>query len=128
MKPEQFIIGIIVFIGLLGICGNLLLSGASEYNITPSNDFATSLTGNNYSEYVQKVQELEVAATDDGFLAQFLLGKAVYNVIKSSFSQVTSLIANISSYIGVPAEVTALFVVIILILAIFGGIKFILNR
>ena len=128
MKPEQFIIGIIVFIGILGFTGNLLLSGTSEYNITTSDEFTKSLTGNNYSEYTQKVEELKVAATNDGFLAQFLLGSAVYNVVKSSFSQVGSLISNISSYAGIPTEVTALIIVIIIVLAIFGGIKFILNR
>jgi len=128
MKPEQLIIGIIVFIGTLAFTGHLLLSGTSNYNITPSDTFTKTLTGNNYSEYTENSEKLKVAATNDGFLAQFLLGSAVYNLVKSSLTQVATLITSISSYIGVPSELTALFAAIILIFAIFGGIKFILNR
>lgn len=128
MKPEQFIIGIIIFIGVLSIAGNLVLSGAPNYNLSPSDTFTQSLTGSNYSEYSEKVEKLKVAATNDGFLSQFLLGDAVYNLVKSSFTEVGALIASLSSYIGIPTEITALIIAIIIITALFGGIKFILNR
>lgn len=127
MKPNQLILGIILFLGVLSFIGSMILGGADNYNVTPSDSFTETLTGNNYSEYQQKVEEIQVSAEDDGFLAQFKLGKAVYNVVTSSFSQIGALVTNISDFVQLPAELVALIIAILVISAIFGGIAYIKN-
>lgn len=127
MKPHQFVLMIVVFIGLLGYLGNIIIGGANEYGLIPSDEFTEMLTGGNYSEYQEKVEQLQISAEDDGFLAQFKLGKSVLNIVTSSFGQMTALITNISTYLQIPFELTALVIVIIIIVAIFGGIYIIIN-
>lgn len=127
MKPHQFILMIVVFIGLLGYLGGIIIAGADEYGLEPSDEFTEILTGGNYSEYKEKVEQLQIDAEDDGFLAQFKLGKSVVNVVTSSFGQMTALITNVSTYLQIPFELTTLLIVIIIIVAIFGGIYLIIN-
>ena len=127
MKPHQFILMIVVFIGILGYLGNAIIGGANKYGLEPSDEFTEMLTGGNYSEYKEKVEQLQISAEDDGFLAQFKLGKSVLNIVTSSFGQVTALITNLSTYLQIPYELTALLIVIIIIVAIFGGIYIIIN-
>lgn len=127
MKPNQLILGIIIFLGVLSFIGSMVLSGTNNYDVTPSDSFTETLTGNNYSEYKEKVEEIQVSAEDDGFLAQFKLGKAVYNVVTSSLGQVGALISNIADFVQLPTELVALIIVIIVISAIFGGLNYILK-
>ena len=127
MKPHQFVLMIVVFIGLLGYLGGVILGGANEYGLTPSDNFTEMLTGGNYSEYKDKVEQLQISAEDDGFLAQFKLGKSVLNIVTSSFGQVTALITNIATYLQIPYELTALVIVVIIIASIFGGIYLIIS-
>lgn len=127
MKPNQFILAIIIFLGVLSFIGSIILSGAENYDVIPSDQFTKTLTGNNYTEYQKKVEEIQVTAEDDGFLAQFKLGKAVYNVVTSSFGQASALLTTMSDYLELPAELVALLIVIVVISAIFGGLYLIIK-
>lgn len=127
MKPDQFIIGIILFLGLLSFIGGIVITGSSNYDVTPSNEFTQTLTGNNYTEYQEKVEEIQVSAEDDGYLAQFKLGKAVYNVVTSSLGQMGALVTNTFDFIEIDAQLVGLLIVIIAIAVIFGGLYIIIN-
>lgn len=127
MKPDKFVMSIIVFLGLLAFIGGIVISGSTNYDVTPSDQFTQTLTGNNYSEYQQKIEEIKVTAEDDGVLAQFKLGKAVYNVVTSSLGQVGALVTNIFDFIELPNELVGLLIVIIAIAVIFGGLYLIIS-
>lgn len=127
MKPNQFILAIILFLGLMAFMGSVVIDSSENYNIKPSDKFTETMTGNNYTEYQQKVEEIKVAAEDDGYLAKFKLAKAIYNVITSSFDQVGALITNLADYLELPAELVGLFIVIVVIGAIFGGLYLIIK-
>lgn len=127
MKPDKFVLSIVVFLGLLAFIGGIVISGSTNYDVTPSDQFTQTLTGNNYSEYQQKIEEIKVTAEDDGVLAQFKLGKAVYNVVTSSLGQVGALVTNIFDFIELPNELVGLLIVIIAIVVIFGGLYLIIS-
>ena len=127
MKPHEFVLMIVVFIGILGYLGSIIIGGANQYGLEPSPEFTEMLTGGNYSEYKEKVEQLQISAEDDGFLAQFKLGKSVLNIVTSSFGQMTALITNLSTYLQIPFELVALAIVVIIILAIFGGVYIIIT-
>lgn len=127
MKPDKFVLSIVVFLGLLAFIGGIVISGSTNYDVTPSDPFVQTLTGNNYSEYQQKIEEIKVTAEDDGVLAQFKLGKAVYNVVTSSLGQVGALVTNIFDFIEIPNELVGLIIVVIAIAVIFGGLYLIIS-
>lgn len=133
MRPHQFVLALVLFMGVLSIIGGLVMSGSNNYDeVKPSNEFSEKLTGNNNSEYRDKVENLEKTAQEtggeDGFLAQYKLGIASLNLVSSSVSQASSVITGIAEYMQLPPQLIALFIVIVVILAIFGGIYLIMNR
>ena len=131
MKPHQFVLALVLFIGILSFLGSMIFSGTENYNVTPSNEFSTTMTGNNYSAYQQEVKNLENTAkntgAEDGFLAQYKLGIATMNLVSSSVSQAGSLVTGIGDFLGLPPQLVALLIVVIIVLAIFGGIYLIIG-
>jgi len=120
MKPHQYFLLFIVLIGTLGLAGTLILSGTGDDTITPTDNFTTILKGENYQEYKDSVDEIKVAAEDDGYLAQFKLAKAVYGAAKSTMTQSEALLTSLSNFMGLPYELVAMIILIVIILAVFA--------
>lgn len=127
MRPEQFIIGIALFLGSLGIIGTLIVGSTLNYSEAEvSDEFSEMMTGSNYSEYRDRVENLQETASsttgEDGFLAQFKVANAVFSLVGASTSQAGAIITNVGDNLGIPSEVVVLFLTIVIISAIFGGI------
>lgn len=127
MKPNKIILGIILFLGVFSFIGFFILDGATTHGVVTSDEFSNAMTGDDYSEFSKKVEDLKVSAEDDGALAIYKIGKAVYSVITSSLSQITSIINNMLGFIEIPVELVTLFITLIIVAAIFGGIKYFKN-
>lgn len=128
MRPHQYILTFIVLIGLLSVVGGMIIKGSTNYDITPSDEFVEITTGSNYSEYQDRIEEIKVSVEDDGFLAQFKLARAVYNAASSTFTQSEAIISNIATFIGIPYEIFAIGILIVIIMAVFGLFYLIIGR
>jgi len=125
MKPHQYFLLFIILIGSLGIVGTLVLSGTGDETITPTDNFTTILKGEDYEAYKDSIEEIQVSAEDDGYLAQFKLAKAVLGAAKTTMAQSEALLGSLGSFLGIPTEVVALVVIIVIILGIFAFIYFV---
>lgn len=124
MKLHQYFLMFIVLIGILSLLGKMIIPASQHYNVTPSDNFTLMMTGLNSSEYTDKIETIAETSEsgDDGFLAQFRTAKAVKEAASQTTSQSGALITTLGEYVGLPAELVTLIIVIIVVLAVFAGI------
>lgn len=126
LKPHQFILIFIIFIGLLGVFGKFFLDIDIEYGNKADDTVSKLYTGGNYSEYETQVKAIDPSADGEGFLAQFKLGKSIFTGIKATFSQSKTFMETIGTTLELDVELTTLLIIVISILAIFGIIYLII--
>jgi len=130
MKLHQYFLMFLVLLVSFQLIGNMVLSPTINYNVTPSNNLTNMLTGKNYTEFENKINQIADSseAGGDGFLAQYQTANLVWETTKETTSQAGSLIGSISGFIGLPQELTTLIIVILAILVVFAGIYLIVGR
>lgn len=128
MKPHQTVIMMLMLLAILGVVGSLIMQGASNYDVEPSDQLSNTLTGQNRTEYEESVEKLkETSAGEEGYLAQFKVATAVFSVLKNSLGQTKAILNSISSFLGIPTELAGTAITIVIVLIVFGGVYFLRN-
>lgn len=122
VKPENYLIGIIVFISLSAFIGYGAMSAGSNYGKTTSNEFAEVTVAMNSTEYSDSIDNIQLTAESDGFLAAFKMAAAVFNTIKTTLSSAVSIVPTVLLYLGMPNVIASLLSVLFNIVVIFGVI------
>lgn len=128
MKPHQTIITMLLLLGILSVVGSMIMQGASNYDVKPSDQLSNTLTGQNRTEYEESVEKLKkTSGGEEGYLAQFKVATAVFSVLKNSLGQTKAMMNSLASFLGIPAELAGTAITIVIVLIIFGGIYFLRN-
>lgn len=124
MKLHHYIIMFVMGIGVILFMGTMFIDTAQYYNVDIGGQFSDMVTGEDYQQFTDDIEDIKDSAEEDGWLAQFKIARALYTAVKNTFSVAENIISNLGSFLGIPSILTAFIIVILIISVIFAGIYF----
>lgn len=124
MRVHQYLLAFVLLIGSLTLIGTMIISGASNHEVEVSDNFSKTMTGENYDEYSETIENIEAPGVEDGFLGEYRVARNVFHTVRTTFSQAGAVITTLGGFLGLPAQLVALFVTMITVMAVFATIYF----